>query len=163
MDNAQKAIMIGVGLFITIIIIAAVMLITGAGQDLMNEGMNQLSGISANLQAQLTQDYDGKVMNGSDVIAAVKSKYKTDGLIVAVNNGTGTTNYGTYTYTGNITSTNGKYEVADNTSKDYTPAKIGLLSNKNEKTSYVNPTVKYTADLIYLAGTDAVVGIYFHK
>ena len=32
MDNAQKAIMVGVGLFITIIIIAAVMLITGIGQ-----------------------------------------------------------------------------------------------------------------------------------
>ena len=42
MDNAQKAIMIGVGLFITIIVIAAVMLITGIGQDLLNSGTQQL-------------------------------------------------------------------------------------------------------------------------
>lgn len=46
MDNAQKAIMIGVGLFITIIIIAAVMLITGMGQNLLNKGQAQVSGIS---------------------------------------------------------------------------------------------------------------------
>lgn len=36
MDSAQKAIMIGVGLFITIIIISAVMLITSEGQDIIN-------------------------------------------------------------------------------------------------------------------------------
>ena len=42
MDNAQKAIMIGVGLFITIIIIAAVMLITGMGQDMLVEGQQQV-------------------------------------------------------------------------------------------------------------------------
>ena len=50
MDNAQKAIMIGVGLFITIIIIAAVMLITGMGQDMINSSTSQVSNISSSLQ-----------------------------------------------------------------------------------------------------------------
>ena len=64
MDNAQKAIMIGVGLFITIIIIAAVMLITGAGQDLMNQGTQQIGNISESLRIQVTDQYDGKVLTG---------------------------------------------------------------------------------------------------
>ena len=57
MDNAQKAIMIGVGLFITIIVIAAVMLITGMGQDLLNSGTQQLSGVSDTLRRQITDQY----------------------------------------------------------------------------------------------------------
>lgn len=60
MDNAQKAIMIGVGLFITIIVIAAVMLITGIGQDLLNSGTTQLSGISDTMKQSLYDQYDGK-------------------------------------------------------------------------------------------------------
>ena len=160
MDNAQKAIMIGVGLFITIIIIAAVMLITGAGQDLMNEGMNQLSGISANLQAQLTQDYDGKSMRGSDVIAAVKSKYKTDGLIVAVHNGKSLVQYGTYSYTGETAQT----EIASTSYQENTSvAKIGYLSNKSQPNYYINPTESYEANLIRFNDSDAVVGIIFEK
>ena len=70
MDNAQKAIMIGVGLFITIIIIAAVMLITGMGQNLLNKGQAQVSGISESLMNDLTQQYDGKTFSGSQVRSA---------------------------------------------------------------------------------------------
>ena len=70
MDNAQKAIMIGVGLFITIIVIAAVMLITGVGQDLLNSGTQQLSGISESLRTQIIDQYDGKVMTGAQVRSA---------------------------------------------------------------------------------------------
>lgn len=71
MDNAQKAIMIGVGLFITIIIIAAVMLITGMGQNLLNQGQAQVNGISESLMNDLTSQYDGKTFSGSQVKSAV--------------------------------------------------------------------------------------------
>lgn len=71
MDNAQKAIMIGVGLFITIIVIAAVMLITGVGQDLLNQGTSQLSGISESLRTQMVDQYDGKRLTGSQVKSAL--------------------------------------------------------------------------------------------
>lgn len=70
MENAQKAIMIGVGLFITIIIIAAVMLITGMGQNLLNQGQSQVNGISESLMNDLFQQYNGKVMSGAQVRTA---------------------------------------------------------------------------------------------
>ena len=61
MDNAQKAIMIGVGLFITIIIISAVLLITNLGTDLINNARNQMSNISKSLQNQVTSAQAGGV------------------------------------------------------------------------------------------------------
>ena len=88
MDNAQKAIMIGVGLFITIIIIAAVMLITGMGQNLLNKGQNQVSGISESLMNDLVTQYDGKTMSGSQVrTAAVQLINRNEaGLTVVIDN-----------------------------------------------------------------------------
>ena len=85
MDNAQKAIMIGVGLFITIIIIAAVMLITGAGQDLMNQGTQQIGNISESLRIQVTDQYDGKVLTGSQVKIACSELIGKEGVIVQIN------------------------------------------------------------------------------
>ena len=82
MENAQKAIMIGVGLFITIIIIAAVMLITGMGQNLLNQGTSQVGGISESLFNELTQQYNGKSLNGAQVrTAAVQLLNRDDGAI----------------------------------------------------------------------------------
>lgn len=84
MDNAQKAIMIGVGLFITIIIIAAVMLITGAGQDLMNQGTQQIGNISESLRIQVTDQYDGKVLTVSQVKAACSDLIGKQGVVVNI-------------------------------------------------------------------------------
>ena len=84
MENAQKAIMIGVGLFITIIIIAAVMLITGMGQNLLNQGTSQVSGISESLMNDLVQQYDGRSLTGSQVrTAAIQLLNRDAGITVA--------------------------------------------------------------------------------
>ena len=73
MDNAQKAIMIGVGLFITIIIIAAVMVVVGVSNDLLDnknqEMVNASNAINYNSYAQ----YDEATLDGAKVIAMVKS------------------------------------------------------------------------------------------
>ena len=88
MDNAQKAIMIGVGLFITIIIIAAVMLITGMGQNLLNKGQTQVNGISESLMNDLTQQYNGKTFSGTQVRTAAVQLINRDesGLAVVIKN-----------------------------------------------------------------------------
>lgn len=84
MDNAQKAIMIGVGLFITIIIISAVLLITNIGTDLINNARNQMSSISKSLQNQVTAAFDGKTVTGSDVIAACQQYENSDQISVRI-------------------------------------------------------------------------------
>lgn len=155
MDNAQKAIMIGVGLFITIIVIAAVMLITGIGQDLLNSGTQKASSISDNLQAQLTSQYDGTTLTGSQVVAAVKSNYKTDGLAVEVVHDSTTYNYGKV-----------KVKVESQkiigTEVNSKPAPVGPMSTSTDA-AYVNPSLSYTAELLKISGSDAVVGIRFKR
>lgn len=115
MDNAQKAIMIGVGLFITIIIIAAVMLITGMGQNLLNKGQSQVNGISASLQNDLFEQYNGKKMSGAQVrTAAVQLKKRDDAESITIKIGgaekkttdeinTATSATATKMYTGKVT------------------------------------------------------------
>ena len=110
MDNAQKAIMIGVGLFITIIVIAAVMLITGIGQDLLNSGTQQLSGISESLKTQIIDQYDGKVMTGAQVrTAAVDLVNRNETSIVVKIDGTAVSN--TADVRSAVTSTTQKYDA----------------------------------------------------
>lgn len=84
MDNAQKAIMIGVGLFITIIIISAVLLITNIGTDMINNARNQMSNISKSLQNQVTSAFDGKTVTGSEVIAACQQYENSDQLSIRI-------------------------------------------------------------------------------
>ena len=162
MDNAQKAIMIGVGLFITIIVIAAVMLITGIGQDLLNSGTQKASGIADNLQAQLTSQYDNTTLTGSQVVAAVKSNYKTDGLavIVKTKKNSAAKQYGKVSATvTEPTATTTSLET-DGTTENSAPASIGPLSDSTSS-DYVNPSVSYKAYLIKIKDSEAVVGIYF--
>ena len=85
MDNAQKAIMIGVGLFITIIIISSVLLISNMGTNLITSAQSQLSGITKGLQNQITAAYDGKTLSGAEVIAAFQQYESSEmSIIVAI-------------------------------------------------------------------------------
>ena len=87
MENAQKAIMVGVGLFITIIIISAVMLISSAGQDVIDNSMDEINDISSSLSRQLYSDFAGATLSGREVIAAIKRYAGTEGLEVKLWNG----------------------------------------------------------------------------
>ncbi len=164
MDNAQKAIMIGVGLFITIIIIAAVMLITGMGQDMINNSSTQVANISSSLQAQLTSSYDDTQVTGAQVITAIKRYYtdETMVLVVAKKNGSNYTytNYGKITYndaTINVSGSN--VAVTATKSSGYTPTAVGKLSDTSSTGTYVSSTAKYQAKLIKIS--DTVVGLCF--
>ena len=87
MDNAQKAIMIGVGLFITIIIISAVLLITNLGTNMVENAGNEVAGLSSQLQAQLVSKYDRKKLSGAEVVTAWASYADSDSVGIACYNG----------------------------------------------------------------------------
>lgn len=188
MDNAQKAIMIGVGLFITIIVIAAVMLITGMGQDLLSSGKQEANNISANVQATLTQQFDSSVVSGSELLSIVKRYYKTENMIIIVNatgtiilgSGTGVPhNYGKVTYNGIYGSRSLGFYTTHGT-KAYSPGDgptpIAKLYDKSDTEYYVPPSAKYHVNLIRIIDdergfgqatgtklTDDVVGLVFQR
>lgn len=69
MDNAQKAIMIGVGLFITIIIISVVLLITNLGKTQSDLATTELKTMTSQLQNSLRTAYDNKTTTGAEVLS----------------------------------------------------------------------------------------------
>jgi len=73
MDNAQKAIMIGVGLFITIIIISAVLLIVNLGSDVMGQAGEEVMNMTDSLRAELYNKYDGKTLTKAEVAVAART------------------------------------------------------------------------------------------
>lgn len=85
MDNAQKAIMIGVGLFITIIIISAVLLIVNLGTGLMGDATSQLGTISGSLRGEVLNNWDGKVKSGSEVLAFIRQYANSDAISIYIN------------------------------------------------------------------------------
>ncbi|MBR5227975.1 MAG: hypothetical protein IKV94_04985 [Clostridia bacterium] len=149
MDNAQKAIMIGVGLFITIIIISAVLLITNIGTNLVNNAQSQMSGISTSLQNQVTASFDGKVMTGAEVIAAVQQYENSNNLSVRIIV-TGTASAKQFE--------TGKYGVKiDATQLEALTKPIagGILVNPADGTSYDEATKSTLTDIQATGGVSA--------
>lgn len=145
MDNAQKAIMIGVGLFITIIIIAAVMLITGVGQDLMNQGTQQIGNIPESLRIQVTDQYNGKVLTGTQVKAACSDLIGKQGVEVKIkvkneNNAVKVEDYNTAK--GKITSNTQKYDTSVNYNSDTGVATVTFTEKSSSSDSKKDSTKK---------------------
>lgn len=171
MENAQKAIMIGVGLFITIIIIAAVMAITGMGQNLLNQGQNKLANLTTQMTTQLTANYDGKTMYGSEVLVAIQNYYSDNDMFVALLPKS-TSNFGDLKWvTPNyikdvapqISSSNStaKIEISAGT-KDITPARVSYSEFTSiGKPAYIVTTAQYISQLLVQDG--AVIGIAFFR
>lgn len=161
MDNAQKAIMIGVGLFITIIIIAAVMLITGMGQNLLNKGTDKVSGISSQLDMTELEAYDNTKVTGAQVSAAVK-KYWTDANIIVYVGDNCTTSTGLST-TPSLTTGATKASVGADKIQTNDRHKTDSLSNYTSSTGTkaISTTARYKAYLIQ--ANDNTIGVYFVK
>lgn len=161
MDNAQRAIMIGVGLFITILIIAAVMLIVTPAINLINNASNRLGNLEASLVNQLTAQYDETTVTGNQVIAAVTQYYYDENMIIevqAMKNGD-VKDYGKVK--GDATA--GDYEVTSASKYDNNEArgKLSQLTDSTSPSTYVPVNASFKAHLI--KNGDAVVGIIFER
>ena len=66
MDNASKAIMIGVGLFITVIIISAVLVVVNLGTGAMNNATNSMGDMLGTLTTPA--DWNGREKISADVV-----------------------------------------------------------------------------------------------
>lgn len=160
MDNAQKAIMIGVGLFVTILIIAAVMLIVTPALDLINNATNRVANLSESLVNQLTLEYDDRVVTGSKVISAVQL-YCTDQSMVLEVKATSGADYLEY---GKIRG-NGTLELDKGLNYDASnvQTKVSKLTDSSDTTNYVPANARYRAELIRSTSGDIVMGIRFTR
>lgn len=157
MDNAQKAIMIGVGLFITIIIIAAVMVVVGVSNDLLDnknqEMVNASNAINYNSYAQ----YDEATLDGAKVIAMVKSLKNRENFVVEVNNGNGSVDYGTSIVSEDISSNPTSAVTVTKIEENSNKVSASKMSNSSDE-AYVNVNDKFSTHLILMS--DQIVGVY---
>lgn len=175
MDNAQKAIMIGVGLFITIIIISAVLLITNMGSSTINKSTTELGAISDSTQNQIIKDYDGKIISSTETLELIKKYYTgKDGVsIIFTNNTTNAYPYNKLSdkarvgakyinYYGGLVYVNGNHTLngqakqvyffaSDHVytfSSDYVKTSLSAFSDSTNQ-FYIAPGAKYKTCVIY--------------
>ena len=176
MDNAQKAIMIGVGLFITIIIISAVLLIVNLGTGLVDDATSELGTMSTTLQSQILQTYDGKIISGTQVRAATNQYANDKALCVVVfdkdGNVTGQTGYAALSATNviaNIKDKIGKSNVkVDGIGNDVLYTSWGATAVKTTATefssstdkAFINTSKNYKVSVIK-NGNDTAIAIAF--
>lgn len=184
MENSTKAIIIGVALFITISVVSAVMLITGIGTDAMNSSNQQLAGVASNVASQLLADYDVQEMTGANVIASVKKFYDKQNFILCVDT-SNTDGYYEQKWFADIKNVNLMEPSTNGTStggarsfrKSDKTKYMGFLLRSdikdiindypNERTAItglsniIDSTDMYMSYIIYLPGTDTVMGVYF--
>lgn len=160
MDNAQKAIMIGVGLFITILIIAAVMLIVTPSIQMIQNATNRVTNLSDSLVQQLYNDYDNTTVTGAKVISAV-NMYSTDETMVLEVKATTGADYLEY---GKIRG-NGTTVLDKGLSYDSSNVKssVSKLTDSSDTANYVPSSARYNAQLIKSSSGDVVMGIIFTR
>ena len=189
MDNAQKAIMIGVGLFITIIIISAVLLIVNLGTGLVDDATSELGTMSTSLQNQILQSYDNKVLSGVQVRSAIQQYMTASDMTVVLMKNTGTSTSPTYGLAATVgakqlagTGLAKKGEYYEVTGDEYktpsgkkagdteaTAANITHRTSMNDFNSisnaasgvYINTSRNYKSYVLKVEKTDTIVGIVF--
>lgn len=156
MDNAQKAIMIGVGLFITIIIISSVLLITNMGTDIIGQAGDEVTNMTDSLKNQLISQYQGKMLTEKQLLDLVKQYNNNASMGIDINyvNASGkatTLKLGAMTFT---FSTNPPLTEADYRRANITATKVAAVAAASRK-GYADAVAALTA-----GGTYVMAGVY---
>ena len=173
MDNATKAIMIGVGLFITVIIISAVLVVVNMGRGFITNASDQLSGTLTQVTtaSQFVSELKGDTLNETEVKQvldlASKGTYKFP-VVLATNRAAGSeasvsvkTIDGGYAISGTTNNVIGTtpYAVEGNTYRLFTNDAASI-------TEYTSTTTvangDYTAVVIQ-SRSSSDLGLYLYK
>lgn len=160
MDNAQKAIMIGVGLFVTILIIAAVMLIVNPAINLLDIGAGKVIQMSETVQKMLYERYDDTTVYGAEVVSAAQQFSSEQTMVIEVMPIIGGNLLELGKVRGNGTTTLDKALKYDSTNVQ---SKVSALSDSSNMDTYVPASARFNAQLIKSTSGDTVMGILFTR
>ncbi|UHA73107.1 ABC transporter permease [Paenibacillus sp. 481] len=157
MNNAQTALKVAAGIFLTIALITIVVLLFVSAQEATKTAQNEFSSIQTELSKASFTVYDNTSVSGSQVINAIRKFHKQDQFGIRV-----------------IT---GKNKFSDKNHKgqyyglSVTDAGTFDGSNRNDsieeaisesKDAYVNPSGKFKAKVI-LDSSNVIRGIVFNQ
>ncbi len=138
MDNALKAIMIGVGVVITLAVISIGFLILRQGQDTSKNALNKIDNMNTSLAESDYTLYDGLEVSGSEVLNTIR-KFKSEYIAIQVK--TGRDASGTW-YIYNATESNGTAQVEGEIDFDLSDA-LDPATNQ-----YINPNGRFLGSVL---------------
>lgn len=71
MENGTKAVILGVSLFLTLLIISTVLLITNLSVSQTRDSKNEIRDMSKTIETQLITQYDNTIVTGQDIVTAI--------------------------------------------------------------------------------------------
>lgn len=149
MSNAQRALLIAAGLFLTIALITLVVNLFGSAQDASKQAQNEFAGIQTELAEQAYMVYDNTILSGSQVVNALR-KFKDKGSFgVQVRTGKNIAN-------SNIGSWYHKHVIVTSDPEDVNYGQVspiepdGTLAKATNEVNedYINPSGKFKSKLI---------------
>ncbi|MCG7409169.1 ABC transporter permease [Paenibacillus sp. ACRRX] len=157
MSNAQRALLVAAGLFLTIALITLVVNLFTSAQDASKEAQSKFSDLQTELSQTEFSIYDNTTLSGSQVLNTIRKYMKKDQFGVQVttaksagSSGNSSTFYGnTFTDTGEINNPQDRNVKLD-TALDET------------LNSYINPSGKFKGTVIR-DGNNVVRGIQFQQ
>ena len=150
MENATKAILLGAGVVITLVLVSLGFLLLNRTTDGINDQMTAMEMQRQQALEQKFTKYDGLTVSGSDVRRALK-EFEDDEIAVVV-----------------VTRIGGQREyyceIDDSTNRITSTSASAYISETEEKTSnyYINPSGKFKATVLR-DDNDTITGILFEQ
>ncbi|WP_019423879.1 hypothetical protein [Paenibacillus sp. OSY-SE] len=153
MNNAQSALKVAAGIFLTIALITIVVLLFVSAQEATKTAQNEFSSIQTELSKASFTVYDNTMVSGSQVINAIRKFYMQDQFGIRVVTGKNKASKGDGVYYG--------YEVLGNGTISRSERNENIeIAQMESQDSYVNPSGKFKAKVI-IDSSNVTRGIVF--
>ena len=155
MNNAQSALKVAAGIFLTIALITIVVLLFVSAQEATKTAQNEFSSIQTELSKASFTVYDNTMVSGSQVVNAIRKFYMQDQFGIRVVTGKNKASKADGVYYGYEVLTNGTIS----NSKRNENIEIAQMESQD---SYVNPSGKFKAKVI-IDSSNVTRGIVFEQ
>ena len=148
MSNAQRALLVAAGLFLTIALITLVVNLFGSAQDASKQAQNEFSAIQTELAEQTFLVYDNTKLSGSQVLNAIRKFKDKDSFGLQVRTGKNVAvGYSGSWYHKIIDTANPNDPNYGQVLSSYPNGSLANATNENDS-DYINPSGKFKSSLI---------------
>ncbi|MBN3527462.1 ABC transporter permease [Paenibacillus apiarius] len=155
MNNAQSALKVAAGIFLTIALITIVVLLFVSAQEATKTAQNEFSSIQTELSKASFTVYDNTMVSGSQVINAIRKFYMQDQFGIRVITGKNKASKSDGVYYGYKVLANGTIPGSERNENIE-------LAQMESQDSYVNPSGKFKAKII-VDSSNVTRGIVFEQ
>ncbi len=165
MSNVPSSAIIAIVAIVAACIIGAFIFTTVQSQkESGNQANTKTESMNSSLDESRYTQYDGTVISGTQVLAAIKL-LKNDGIAVVVNNGKQSTQYLNTISVYNSSSNTGTLSATADTTGDKGDASYSALvkkaGTKSEPSYYITPTGNFSGTVIRDSGNRSIIGVVF--